>query len=191
MAANLYPAVQPISKHPDMLPTTVLGRSARNAFMSSSMGASPMATRTPRYMDRSLQKEDPFPSYRPMTGKHGIVCPGSQYWTPCADTGRFDADSLVSETMNSFVKRPELSADLERTGPLSARTHGNGTGYCPNTTSIIGADWTHKDHLDTFRTTYGDSMNTGFCQKNRLSPGTHPLSPMRSKERRSPHPNDI
>mmetsp|Transcript_32571 Transcript_32571/g.101010 ORF Transcript_32571/g.101010 Transcript_32571/m.101010 type:complete len:107 (-) Transcript_32571:350-670(-) len=69
---------------------------------------------------------------------------------------------MLSETAGSFWRRAEAGSQLHRSLPFSDASHGKGTGYCPNTVSIHGAEWTHKDHHDTFRTTYNDAHENGF-----------------------------
>mmetsp|Transcript_40860 Transcript_40860/g.110477 ORF Transcript_40860/g.110477 Transcript_40860/m.110477 type:complete len:206 (-) Transcript_40860:32-649(-) len=145
-------------------PSRVLTSAARQ-FVTSAGSATPrpltnlsLSTRDPALLDKA---DCPVPHLRPLPAKPGGVNPGSQYWEGSHDMGRFGDEDMLSETARSFWREPER-VPMHRILPFSGSSHGKGTGYCPNTISICGADWTHKDHLDTFRTTYNDTHGKDF-----------------------------
>mmetsp|Transcript_97955 Transcript_97955/g.277075 ORF Transcript_97955/g.277075 Transcript_97955/m.277075 type:complete len:173 (-) Transcript_97955:112-630(-) len=155
MAGNLKPSVQPRTAQQDMVPSVVLTAAARQNMLQSG----PKTSTTPRYMEKPHSDQVPF--VRPITGKLGTVCPGSQYWSPYHDIAPSDSEAFLSTTAASFEKRPEANAELV---PLTARTHGRGTGYCGNTVSISGVDWMRQEPNNHAQTTYDEMINTGFYQ---------------------------
>lgn len=68
----------------------------------------------------------------------------------------------------------EASCLLAKTVPddwVTTRTHGKGTGYGINYNALRGASWKQMDHDDTWRTTYKDTLITGY---HAPSQGTRP-----------------
>mmetsp|Transcript_102789 Transcript_102789/g.291061 ORF Transcript_102789/g.291061 Transcript_102789/m.291061 type:complete len:160 (+) Transcript_102789:93-572(+) len=141
-------------------------------FSSSILSGAARQTLTPRSTSLAATGEPRTnAAYRPVAGKPGIVCPGAQHWHPPQTMGNFSHDDLVSTATASYQKRPEIGLDYEKSMPLTTEGHGIGSGYCPNTVSIRGVDWNHKQPLDTFRTTYGDTLAPGWrCPKAPSTP---------------------
>jgi len=163
-------------------PSRVLTSAARR-FVTAGGAATPR--HTPRrgtglllsQRDHTLgEKADcPVPHLRPLPAKPGSVNPGSQYWSPHHELGRFGEQDMLSETARSYRKRPEA----HRTLPFSDVSHGTGTGYGANTGSSQQSTWTYKDNVDTFRTTYNDFHADGHLEPRATLRAFHHSSNLR------------
>eukprot|EP00930_Biecheleria_cincta_P075791 TRINITY_DN62993_c0_g1_i1.p1 TRINITY_DN62993_c0_g1~~TRINITY_DN62993_c0_g1_i1.p1 ORF type:complete len:236 (+),score=26.19 TRINITY_DN62993_c0_g1_i1:70-708(+) len=137
---------------------------------SNMMPSTPRTPATPRSQVFSIHDDDqramtacPGNTSRPLAGRLGAVCPGSQYWAPHGGPFSYRQEDTISSTRGCYTKQAVRPPFIDARDPTTTSFgHGSGTGFCPNTTSIRGVDWAHKDTADVFRTTYNDTLNTGF-----------------------------
>ncbi|CAE8719472.1 unnamed protein product [Polarella glacialis] len=124
------------------------------------------------------QTAGPLSSPRPLPGRLGTVCPGGQYWPPHWGNARYRPEDMISRSAATYVAPasrepyhyrsppdPSSPEGLRKTSGSKKEPsigYGTGTGYCPNTASIFGVEWAHKDGGDQFRTTYNDTCSSGI-----------------------------
>eukprot|EP00931_Biecheleriopsis_adriatica_P032364 TRINITY_DN18896_c0_g1_i1.p1 TRINITY_DN18896_c0_g1~~TRINITY_DN18896_c0_g1_i1.p1 ORF type:complete len:201 (-),score=7.02 TRINITY_DN18896_c0_g1_i1:99-656(-) len=151
-----------------MRPTTPRGASAvdtpRAQQVPSALRSAARQTfaGTPRSQASTAESVGLGQSPKPITGRSSAVCPGGQYCTPYRSLGTYRPEETMSSTRSVHTKiavRPN-TVETARRGPVQSTSWGSGTGYCPNTNSICGVGWSHKDHSDVFHTTYNDTLNT-------------------------------
>eukprot|EP00929_Paragymnodinium_shiwhaense_P076910 TRINITY_DN39593_c0_g1_i1.p1 TRINITY_DN39593_c0_g1~~TRINITY_DN39593_c0_g1_i1.p1 ORF type:complete len:189 (+),score=35.56 TRINITY_DN39593_c0_g1_i1:147-713(+) len=184
MAANFMPNVPPIAAGQEIVPTIQLrdtatprsfGRMGR-LLLNPGGTSNPSVTASPRPSLKAKGLEYALPKVHPLAGKQGIINPGCQYGSPCHDTGSYAQEALVTTTARSLLlpARREASAtkDVTRSAPVADRSYPNGTGYCPN--AFMKVDWSYKGNDDTFKTTYSEMIDTGFCADRALTAATGP-----------------
>merc|ERR1711988_1041903 len=111
---------------------------------------------------------NPFPYYRPLTGKPGCVVPGSQYWAHPPDVGGWHGETSNNE--RSYQKRDHACVCVEKDKPLISTSYGKGTGYCSNSTAISSVSWMTKESCD-FTTTYNEKQAPGFIGRRAFHTG--------------------
>merc|ERR1712137_411412 len=148
-----YPSVQPIAHHNDAIPRVHLGKAERNFFKSHNI---------PIYLEDKGRPTNPFPYPCPMAGKNGGYAPGSQYERHPPDLGPHHPEHHTTLMSSSFKQ-------LERERELSVPRYRVGHGYVGNLRGSCDVCWSRNEQLDTFRTTYQDDINTGYCAPRTFS----------------------
>ncbi|CAJ1382236.1 unnamed protein product [Effrenium voratum] len=141
------------------MPESALAAAGRRSCLTPRQGAS----RTHRVAreDQAFLASCPGNSPRPLAGRLGGICPGGQYWPPHYPAGQYKLEDTISSTRATHTHeaiKPSTAGNFR--GPLRVHGWGRGTGYCPNTASIFGVDWSHKETTDVFHTTYSDTLSS-------------------------------
>lgn len=113
--------------------------------------------------DQRAHTACPGNTSRPLPGRLGVICPGSQYWAPHGGPFSYRQEDTISTTRSCYSKRQAHAKPTfidARENAITSFGHGLGTGFGSNTTSLRGVEWAHKDTPDNFRTTYNDTMTS-------------------------------
>lgn len=138
-------------------PVSPLSGKART--MSNFFKAQP--TETPGYFDK--QESTPFPYYRPMSGKNGLVSPGGQY-------PAHPGPPFVCPKRDSDYQHHPQHMEASWRAPLTTQSSSWGTcsaGYRRNAASLGRVDWMPAQHTPAnFTTTYRtdiDAISSAAC----------------------------
>ncbi|CAK8998196.1 unnamed protein product [Durusdinium trenchii] len=130
-----------------------------SAFMTAGRSACMNTSHRLAKDDQDFLASCPGNSPRPLAGRLGGICPGGQYWPPHYSAGRYQQKDTISSTRATHTEAA-IKAPAQSFRDLTVHGWGHGTGYCPNTASIRGVDWAHKETTDVFRTTYNETMTS-------------------------------